>query len=56
MEEVFLKCTLENDTYNCIVLNQGEELSLKAIIKNSKNQKKYFILMYLMENILLIFI
>jgi hypothetical protein len=39
MEEIFLKCTLENDIYNCVVLNQGEEISLKTI-KNSEEPKE----------------
>ena len=41
MEEVFLKCILENDTYNCIVLNEGSEVSLKTI-NNSEELNELF--------------
>ena len=41
MEEIFLKCTLENDTYNCVVLNEGSQVSLKTI-NNTQELEELF--------------
>lgn len=41
MEEIFLKCTLKNDTYNCVVLNEGSQVSLKTI-NNTQELEELF--------------
>jgi hypothetical protein len=41
MTDVFLKCRLENGTYNCVVLNEGTSISLKNL-NNASELNEFF--------------